>query len=60
MLKMTGPPKKLFKKPLLFCNTLHYKLNNVSLAVIYFAVGDLLSSFQSVLRMADNVAAGII
>ena len=59
------PPKKLLarndflliKNPTIFCNC---KSKAASLAVIYFAVGDLLSCFQSVFCMADNVAAGII
>ena len=48
------------KKPLFFCNTLHYKSKDTSLAIIYFDIGDLHSCFQSVFRMADNVAAGIV
>ena len=53
MLKVTGPPKSYWpgKKN---------KLKDANLAVIYFAVGDLLSCFQSVFCMADNVSAGII
>ena len=64
--KLLGPQKSYWpeiyfylKKPL-FCNTSHYKSKYVSLAVIYFAFGDLLPCFQSVFRMADNVAAGIV
>ena len=52
MVKVTGPPKKLLarnnKKNNFFCNTSHYKSKEASLAVIYFAVGDLLSCFQPV------------
>ena len=47
------PPKKFFG------STSHYKLKDANLAIIYFAIGDLLSCFQSVFRLADNVAAGI-
>ena len=67
MLKVTGPPKSYWpemffidKKLTIFCNTSHYMSNDTSLAVIYFAIGDLLSCFQSVFRMADNDAAGIV
>ena len=68
MLKVTGPLKSYWpdiffidlKKNFFFGNTSHYKSKNASLAVIYFAVGDLLSCFQSVFRMADNVAAAIV
>ena len=56
MLKVTDPPKKKHH----FCNTSHYKSKDVSLAIIYFVVGDLLSCFQSVFRMAGNVAARIV
>ena len=38
----------------------YYKSKNASLAIIYFAAVDLLSSFQSVFCMANNFAAGII
>ena len=65
--KSYWPPKSycpemflLIKKAHFFCNTSHYKLKDVSLAVIYFGVGDLFSCLQSIFRMADNVAAGIV
>ena len=49
--KVTGPKKDL--KTLFLA--IHYKSKDVNLAVIYFAVGDLLSFFQSVFRMDDKV-----
>ena len=62
MLKVTGPPKSYWPeiffidlKNHYFCNISHYKLKNANLAIIFFTVGDLLSCFQSVFRMADNV-----
>ena len=67
--KSYWPPKKSFwpkmffidKKPLFFAiHCITSKSKDASLAVIYFAVGDLLSCFKSVFRMADNVATGIV
>ena len=62
--KSYWPPQKkllvrnffIVQKTTIFGNT----LKDASLSIIYFAVGDLLSCFQSVFCMADNVAAGIV
>ena len=55
--KITGPKKvtcpNFFN---FFCNTSHYKSKDASLAVISFAVIDLLLCFLSVFQMADDAA----
>ena len=64
MLKVTRPPKKLLARNIFLLIKKHYffkyialQVEDASLAIIYFAVGDLLSCLQSVFCMADNVAA---
>ena len=65
--KSYQPPKSYWpemffidKQPTIVTYISHYKSKNASLDVIYFAVGELLSRFQSVFGMADSVAAGIV
>ena len=55
--KVTGPNFFLIKNT--FLRYVALQIDDASLAVISFTVGDLLLCFASVFRMADNVAARI-